>query len=255
MLVRVHAMNTLDDMLDDRRQARPGAQGHGDHREEGRGVIVLIRETAPEAISVPPRRTRARGRSTADRIRHRRADPARPRGARDDALSNSPARKIVGLEGYGLNIVGHGPTQQGRTMSRKSPRSVLIVEARFYEDIADKLARGAVRSWKPACEFRGLAVPGALEIPLRSASRSPMASSGEPGGTGLRRARLRDPWRDDPLRDRGRESAAGLHATGRRSGRADRQRHPDLRKPRAGLARASVEGRNKGGDAAAPASR
>ena len=29
-------------------------------------------------------------------------------------------------------------------MSRKSPRSVLIIESRFYEDIADELARGAV---------------------------------------------------------------------------------------------------------------
>ena len=43
---------------------------------------------------------------------------------------------------------------------------VLIVEARFYEDLADELARGAVE----AIEARGaswekLAVPGALEIP------------------------------------------------------------------------------------------
>ena len=29
-------------------------------------------------------------------------------------------------------------------MSRKVPRSVLIIEARFYEDIADELARGAI---------------------------------------------------------------------------------------------------------------
>ena len=29
-------------------------------------------------------------------------------------------------------------------MTRKGPRSVLIIEARFYEDIADELARGAI---------------------------------------------------------------------------------------------------------------
>ena len=29
-------------------------------------------------------------------------------------------------------------------MSRKGPHSVLIIEARFYEDIADELARGAI---------------------------------------------------------------------------------------------------------------
>ena len=45
--------------------------------------------------------------------------------------------------------------------------SVLIIEARFYEDIADELVRGAVA----ALEARGVAhdrvaVPGALEIPI-----------------------------------------------------------------------------------------
>ena len=29
-------------------------------------------------------------------------------------------------------------------MTRKGPRSVLIIEARFYEDISDELARGAI---------------------------------------------------------------------------------------------------------------
>ena len=29
-------------------------------------------------------------------------------------------------------------------MALKSPRSVLIIESRFYEDIADELARGAI---------------------------------------------------------------------------------------------------------------
>ena len=45
--------------------------------------------------------------------------------------------------------------------------TVLIIEARYYEDIADELARGAVA----ALEARGVAhdrvtVPGALEIPI-----------------------------------------------------------------------------------------
>ena len=42
----------------------------------------------------------------------------------------------------------------------------LIVEARFYEDIADKLAQGAVaRLEASGAHYVRMAVPGALEIP------------------------------------------------------------------------------------------
>lgn len=48
-----------------------------------------------------------------------------------------------------------------------APQSVLIIEGRFYEDLADELLRGAIKE----LESRGLAheritVPGALEIPV-----------------------------------------------------------------------------------------
>lgn len=43
---------------------------------------------------------------------------------------------------------------------------ILIVEARFYEQIADELARGAVKALEEAgCTFERIAVPGAFEIP------------------------------------------------------------------------------------------
>lgn len=43
---------------------------------------------------------------------------------------------------------------------------VMIVEARFYEDIADELGRGAVAALEAAgCTYERFAVPGALEIP------------------------------------------------------------------------------------------
>jgi 3,4-dihydroxy 2-butanone 4-phosphate synthase/GTP cyclohydrolase II len=78
--------------------------------KEGRGVIVLIRETRPDAIS--------------SRLNlNEEKDLAGPQrlieigigsqilcdlGVREIVLmSNAPARKIVGLEGYGLKIVGH----------------------------------------------------------------------------------------------------------------------------------------------------
>ncbi len=43
---------------------------------------------------------------------------------------------------------------------------VLIIEARFYEDLSDELARGAIAALENAgATFERLAVPGALEIP------------------------------------------------------------------------------------------
>ena len=52
-------------------------------------------------------------------------------------------------------------------MARKGPRSILIIEARFYEDIADELARGAVEELEGRrIEYERIAVPGSLEIPL-----------------------------------------------------------------------------------------
>ena len=67
-------------------------------------------------------------------------------------------------------------------MSRKSPRSVLIIEARFYEDIADELARGAIEELEGRrIEYERIAVPGSLEIPWRSALRLPTDSSAGQG--------------------------------------------------------------------------
>ncbi|MFW2391333.1 MAG: 6,7-dimethyl-8-ribityllumazine synthase [Methyloceanibacter sp.] len=52
-------------------------------------------------------------------------------------------------------------------MTRKGPSSVLIIEARFYEDIADELARGATEELRGnQVEYERISVPGALEIPL-----------------------------------------------------------------------------------------
>jgi 6,7-dimethyl-8-ribityllumazine synthase len=49
--------------------------------------------------------------------------------------------------------------------TKKLPR-VLIVEARFYGDIADQLARGAMTVLEDAgVDFERVEVPGALEVP------------------------------------------------------------------------------------------
>lgn len=107
VLVRVHAMNTLDDVF-----------ASGGHREtlvhkamdiigaEGRGVIVLIRESRPNAISA---RLEAETGGQQRLIEYGiGAQILLDLGVREMVLlSNSPARKIVGLEGYGLKVAGH----------------------------------------------------------------------------------------------------------------------------------------------------
>ena len=111
VLARVHATNTLDDIL-----------GAGGHREtlvhkamdiigrEGRGVIVLIRESRPDAISSRLRNEEKPEQSGQQRLIEYGigAQILLDLGVREMVLlSNSPARKIVGLEGYGLKVVGH----------------------------------------------------------------------------------------------------------------------------------------------------
>ena len=111
VLARVHASNTLEDIF-----------GAGGHREtlvhkamdiigrEGRGVIVLIRESQLDAIS-----SRLKQDENLEQAGQQRlieygigAQILLDLGVHEMVLlSNSPARKIVGLEGYGLKVVGH----------------------------------------------------------------------------------------------------------------------------------------------------
>ena len=133
-------------------------------------------------------------------------------------------------------------------MSRKAPRSVLIIEARFYEDIADELARGAIEELEgEQCEYERIAVPGALEIPL---ALSLALANGFVGRAGRHRGciALGCVIRGETTHYEivARESAAGLHQL------AVEHAVPlgngiltcDSREQ--AWARASVEGRNKG---------
>ena len=111
VLARVHAVNTLDDVL--------GAGSHHDtlvHKamdiigRQGRGVIVLIRESKPDAVSSRLKREKGLEQTGEQRLVEIGigAQILLDLGVREMVLmSNSPARKIVGLEGYGLKVVGH----------------------------------------------------------------------------------------------------------------------------------------------------
>jgi 3,4-dihydroxy 2-butanone 4-phosphate synthase / GTP cyclohydrolase II len=108
VLVRVHAVNTLDDIL-----ACGGGNDTPIHKameiigREERGVIVLIRESRADALSA--RLTQAANGTSPPRLMEYGigAQILLDLGVREMVLlSNSPARKIVGLEGYGLRVVG-----------------------------------------------------------------------------------------------------------------------------------------------------
>jgi 3,4-dihydroxy 2-butanone 4-phosphate synthase/GTP cyclohydrolase II len=113
VLVRVHAVDLLEDLLGE------GESGRGDqlHRAmeticaAGRGVIVILREPAPDGIAhrikaalgyhpPKPRDLRVYGIG---------AQILTDLGVKDMILLSNKGRTIVGLEGYGLSVVETRP--------------------------------------------------------------------------------------------------------------------------------------------------
>jgi len=110
VLVRMHALNVLDDVLGDVSGGRDRVLQTSMRMiaETGRGVIVLIREPLPTSLS--------------DRVRAAAGEAARPvpelrdygvgaqilldLGVHEMILLSNTKRNIVGLEGYGLKVVG-----------------------------------------------------------------------------------------------------------------------------------------------------
>lgn len=110
VLVRMHAVNLLDDLL-----AVKGGRDDVLARSmeiiarEGRGVVVLIRESRATYISDLLLRKEAAPETTPQRLKEYGvgAQILLDLGVKDMVLlTNSKSRKIVGLEGYGLRVVG-----------------------------------------------------------------------------------------------------------------------------------------------------
>jgi 3,4-dihydroxy 2-butanone 4-phosphate synthase/GTP cyclohydrolase II len=109
VLVRMHALNLLDDVLGDLGSGRGGELQSAMRiiGDTGRGVVVLIREPLPTSLS-----DRVKGRSGAPPVK---AGDLRDYGVgaqvlldlgiKDMILLSDTKRKIVGLEGYGLRVV------------------------------------------------------------------------------------------------------------------------------------------------------
>lgn len=112
-LVRVHAVNLFDDIVGDRVYSHGGSiySAMRRIRAEGRGVIVLMRETHR---SSPSEVIAARGegrRTSGSNIRDygTGAQILSELGVRQMVLLSNSPQSIVGLEGYGLRIVGREP--------------------------------------------------------------------------------------------------------------------------------------------------
>jgi 3,4-dihydroxy 2-butanone 4-phosphate synthase / GTP cyclohydrolase II len=120
VLVRMHAMNMLEDLLGDQHRKRGGALQNAMSLigAEGRGVVVVIRETRSTVLS--------------ERLRHELSEKADRGGAylrdygigaqilldlgvREMILLSNTERHIVGIEGYGLKVI------ETRALPRRTP--------------------------------------------------------------------------------------------------------------------------------------
>ncbi|MEM6355815.1 MAG: 3,4-dihydroxy-2-butanone-4-phosphate synthase [Pseudomonadota bacterium] len=108
-LVRMHVLDPLDDILAlDPTRATQVPDAMAAIAAEGRGAIVMLRDTSPTAISD---RLRPRGASPKE-LRHYGvgAQVLQALGVSEMVmLTNSPAPKVVGLEGYGITITDTRP--------------------------------------------------------------------------------------------------------------------------------------------------
>jgi 3,4-dihydroxy 2-butanone 4-phosphate synthase/GTP cyclohydrolase II len=116
VMVRVHAVNILDDVLGDQGSGKAGQlhsameiiAGHG------RGVVVLVREPRPASLS---EQVRAQLDSKPAPVELRDygvgAQILLDLGVRQMVLLSNTKKTIVGLEGFGLEVVGQKPIAAG----------------------------------------------------------------------------------------------------------------------------------------------
>ncbi|HYC03247.1 MAG TPA: 3,4-dihydroxy-2-butanone-4-phosphate synthase [Azospirillaceae bacterium] len=121
VLVRMHALDIVHDLLGD---ARRGAGGELEAAmetvaAEGRGVIVVLREAQPFSLSDRLRTLDGQGDTRTAELRDYGvgAQILADLGVREMVLLTNTRKTVVGLEGYGLTIVGQraipgGPEDQ-----------------------------------------------------------------------------------------------------------------------------------------------
>jgi len=122
VLVRMHAMNILEDALGDTRSGRGSDLEHSLNAiaKAGRGILVLIRERTPTSLSDRLRAALGGGVPAAAAGEEPKpgselrdygvgAQILLDLGVREMILLTHAPRTIVGLDGYGLKVVAHQP--------------------------------------------------------------------------------------------------------------------------------------------------
>jgi len=123
VLARVHAVNTLEDLFGTGPQRETAVHKAMDIiGKEGRGVIVLIRESRYDAVSSRLKKAEPQQSGQQRLVEYGiGAQILLDLGVRELVLlSNSPARKIVGVEGYGLKIAGQRSLDTAAPEGRRS---------------------------------------------------------------------------------------------------------------------------------------
>jgi len=126
VLTRVHALNVIEDVLGDTQTGHQGQLSAAMRQigEEGRGVIVLIREPRPNTLSASIAKLIEMNGGDGDALRQELANEngdgdlrdygvgaqiLHDLGIRDMILLSNTKRHIVGLDGFGLNLVDQRP--------------------------------------------------------------------------------------------------------------------------------------------------
>lgn len=112
VLVRMHAMNVLSDVLGETVTGRTGSEIQSAMRkiaDEGRGVIVMLREPSPTSLSDQVKLRAAGNEPGENQIRSYGvgAQILLDLGVNDMVLLSNTQRNVVGLDGYGLTISGY----------------------------------------------------------------------------------------------------------------------------------------------------
>jgi len=125
VLVRMHGLNVLEDVLGDSHSGHGGALQSAMRMigEEGRGVVVLIREPRPTSLL---ERLKVQSVEGGEKSVEKSDQPAAQLrdygvgaqilldlGIKDMILLSNTRRTIIGLDGYGLSVVEQRPLEAG----------------------------------------------------------------------------------------------------------------------------------------------